>query len=484
MKRNISIGIGVVALIVLIVLVRKFTAGKDAESIKVPVQFGDFEIMVTTTGELQAENNEYVSGPTGLRNIGIWQIKITDLIDEGTVVDSGEYVGTLDRTEIASKLKDLETEVQQAESQYTQAKLDTTLELTAAREEILNLQYAKEEHKLILEQSKYEPPATIRQAEIQLDKSNRAYDQAIDNYDLKKQKAVAKVKEIYSSLTLKYSKRGQLMEMLGACDVYAPRAGMIIYFKDWDGSKRKVGSQISVWDPFIAQIPDMSQMISMTNVSEVDVSKVKVGQPVTIKVDALPGKKLDGEVIEVSNVGEKKQGTGIKVFDVRIRVNGTDNEIKPSMTTSNQIVCDVIADMMFVPLECIQHEDSITYVFTDDGRKHEVLTGLSNENHVIIISGLEKEDHVYLSIPEGRGDEEIERLDPKIVADYKAKLKKEAEEKNKVPSDSLDFENMDWEKMMKDPEKMKQMMKNMDPKKMKDFKPKGKGGMNVVIEKK
>ena len=68
---------------------------------------GQFDIVVTTTGELQAENSTDISGPefTQSRNIRAMDIKITDLVPEGTEVKAGDYVATLDRTSFDNSLK-------------------------------------------------------------------------------------------------------------------------------------------------------------------------------------------------------------------------------------------------------------------------------------------------------------------------------------------------------------------------------------------
>ena len=52
----------------------------------------------------------------------------------------------------------------------SKSQLDTTLQLRETRDKLINLKYAVEEKKIILEQSKFEPPATIKQAEINLRK--------------------------------------------------------------------------------------------------------------------------------------------------------------------------------------------------------------------------------------------------------------------------------------------------------------------------
>jgi len=142
-----------------------FSNGRQkGPSVTSKVECGNFSINVTTSGELEAKNSENILGPPGLREVRIWQVQISDIIPEGSIVDSGQYIATLDRTEITNRMKDLESELEKLESQFIKTKLDTSMDMRAAREELINLKYALEERQITVDQSIYEPPATQRQA--------------------------------------------------------------------------------------------------------------------------------------------------------------------------------------------------------------------------------------------------------------------------------------------------------------------------------
>jgi multidrug efflux pump subunit AcrA (membrane-fusion protein) len=206
-----------IILVVVISFIWYFSSGEKSGSTDIvsPVKFGEFKINVTTTGELEAKNSEKIFGPDGLRAVRIWQVKIEDIIDDGTVVDSGAYVATLDRTEISNTMKDVENELDKLESQYTKTKLDTSLEMRNARDELINLKYSMEERKIELEQSKYEPPATIRQVRISVEKAERAYNQALKNYKLKYEKSKAIMQEVSASLSQAQRKYQQMVDIYG-----------------------------------------------------------------------------------------------------------------------------------------------------------------------------------------------------------------------------------------------------------------------------
>ncbi len=372
------------------------------EQIKVQVQRGDFQVNVFTSGELEAKHSENIQGPSGLRTVGLWNVQISELIPEGSIVKEGDWVATLDRTEISNRLKDLETDLERLLTTHTQTRLDTTMDLRNARNDLVNLEYNLEEARIALDQSSFEPPAAIRQAEINLDKAQRAFDQATHNYELRLEQARARMQEVTASLNQVQRRYDNMMAVLDEFTITAPRSGMVIYRRNWDGSKVNVGSQISTWDNTVATLPDFSIMMSRTYVNEVDISKVAVNQQAEVVVDAFPQKRFTGKVTEVANIGEQRPNQDSRVFEVKIQINEYDTILRPAMTTKNTIITHVEKDVLFVPIEAIHINDSVNFVFKDVQNRivrQEVVTGIRNENQIIIREGLQEGESVYLSIP-------------------------------------------------------------------------------------
>lgn len=407
----------------------KGNKNSEAASIMASVKQGQFRIDIETTGELEAKNSVKILGPQSLRNFQIWQVTIQNIINEGTVVKKGDWVATLDRSEFQNKFTAKQIELDKANSKFNQTQLDTTLQLRQSRDELINLKYAVEETAIVLEQSKFEPPATIKQAEINMDKAKRAYQQAVENYKIKKNQNIEKMREVYAELRKVQSEFEGMTKVLESFNVMAPEDGMVIYEKGWDGKPIKAGSQIQMWEPTVATLPDLTTMMSKTYVNEVDVRKVKVGQPVEVGLDAYPDKKLTGSVIRVANVGEQRPNSDAKVFEVAVEINGTDATLRPSMTTSNKIIASVIDSVLYVPLESLHSQfDSITYVFKKDGLKtvkQEVIVGDTNANDAVILGGLEKNDRIFLSIPSKLEEQKIELL-PQLNGKRGKKDKEEA----------------------------------------------------------
>lgn len=432
MKKSIII-VSIVAVVAIIALIAysKVSSKKDLLNLFVEAQNGQFDIVVTTTGELQAEKSTDIYGPefTQSRNIRAADIKITDLVPEGTEVKAGDYVATLDRTSFDNTLKDELERLTTYETNLEVKILDTAVTLSNLRDNIKNLRFSVEEAQITVEQSKYEPPTTQRQAVIALDKANRSLEQAVRGYSLRVEQARSDMRSMRNNLSEQRQRVSDLQTVLSKFVISAPSDGMVIYKRDRTGAKRKVGSSISPWDNVVATLPDMSSMISKTYVNEIDVSKVKIGQKVDIMVDAFPEKKYTGSVISVANIGEQLPNADAKVFEVQIRVDGSDLILRPSMTTGNKIVTKTIQGVTFIPLECVQTgADSIPFVYMKNGAKQVVVLGESNENNVIVEKGIEPGTVMYLNTPED--PEKFTKLlgqDLIPIIKEKEKAKKEAE---------------------------------------------------------
>ena len=367
------------------------------------VQKGQFEISVISAGELLAEKSVDIKGPEIAmgRDIRFFNIKIQDLIPEGTVVKEGDYIATLDRTDLNNSLKDAQDLLTTRQTNLYMKLLDSAVVLNDLRDGIKNQRFIVQEAAMTLHNSKYEPPTTIRQAEIELDKSQRSFEQLQRSYtQILAQNKTDIINQNY--WVKKVSRRVKdIEEVLSEFTVKAPAPGMVIYKREWSGNKRKVGSMIDPFDRVVATLPDLTSMLSKTYVNEIDVSKMKIGQNVNITIDAFPKKMYTGTVSFVANVGEKLLNSDDKVFEVQIKVEGSDLALRPSMTTGNKIIVSIVKDAIYIPVECVQAGvDSIPFVYTKKGIKQIVLLGESNEKYVLIEKGLDAGTLLYLNNPE------------------------------------------------------------------------------------
>lgn len=451
MKRTLIFSGIVIILIAGLVVFNQMTSKKrNTGNIYAEVSKGTFEISVSAAGELIPEKSVDIWGPViaqtnqgdhgggggfgggGGRgsDMHVGDLKIQDIVPEGTIVKEGDYVAQLDRTTYDNTLKDEYQNLTTLEANLEMKILDTAVVLTNLRDEIKNQRYTVEEADLTLQQSKFEPPATIHQAEIKLEKEKRSLIQKQKSYSLRVAQTLTEINAVKLSLTRKTQLVKDLQEFLTKFTVKAPASGMVIYKKDRGGSKRKTGSSLNAFDMVIATLPDLSTMISKIYVNEIEVSKVSIGQDVEIIVDAFPKNNYKGKVISIANIGEVLPNSDAKMFETQIKLEGTDPALRPSMTTGNDIIIKSIDGVTFVPNEAVHTgADSIPFVYKRNHTKQIVVLGESNDKNVIVEQGLAPGTSIYLIPPEDT--EKFKMVGEDLITVIKERMKARKAENDK-----------------------------------------------------
>jgi RND family efflux transporter MFP subunit len=382
-------------------------------SIVAQAKRGEFKVTVTTSGELRAIKSVPISVPQNAQQANQYQMKISSIVPEGTVVKAGDIVAELDRSGIATQASNVSLALQKAQAVYEQAMLDSTLNLSKAREDMRTMELTLEEKKLAKEQSVYEAPTVRRQAEIDLEKAQRALAQAKLDYKTRTEQAEAKMREVGADRDRQKNLLAIVTDVMANFTIRAPAPGMVTYVKEWNGKKKVSGSQVNAWEPAVATLPDLTQMESITYVNEIDVRKIAVGQAAQLTLDSDPSKRLKGKVTSVANMGEQRPNQDSKVFEVRILIEQADTTLRPGMTTGNAIETLSVADVLSIPLEAVSSDGGVPFVYKQSGSrvvKQEVATGAMNDDEVVVSKGLDEGDRVLLSPPEDKEKLELVRL--------------------------------------------------------------------------
>lgn len=406
----------------------------------VKVERGPFQLEIYSSGELESESSENITIPEKMkdRSLRIYELTITDLVEEGTYVDSGDYVGTLDHKAVEEQIKNTQDDLETALTEFQDAKIDSNLNLSNQRDQIINAQLDLEEKKIIMEENIYESPSIQKKAQMDHEKALRKYEQEKNAYRLKKEQEENKVTRKFINYRQINERLGELEVLYNSLDIYSPKTGLLTYYKQGFGGVTKVGSRVTMWNPIIATIPDMTNLISRTYINEIDISKVKVGLPVTIGIDAFPEKELSGEVISMANVGQNMPNSDAKVFEVKIKIFGEDPDLRPAMTTSNVLKAMTLQDTLFIPLESVFANDSLQYVYkVDRGKTVKQIVSLAeaNENYVLVKEGLEEDDKIFLSTPD-----DTEGLKYEGMEIYAQLLKEKEEQKAAEEKEKKEFD--------------------------------------------
>jgi HlyD family secretion protein len=195
---------------------------------------------------------------------------------------------------------------------------------------------------------------------------------------------------------------------LDLVDVRAPRGGLVVYAKpDKVGDKIQTGMVPFRGQPLI-YLPDISSMVADTEINEIDIARVQIGGPAELRLEAYPGAVFQGKVHKIGVLARPKLNratntpTGIKVFDVTVKVEGKDPRLKPGLTATVDIIVERQADVVSVPLTAVITDKGGPMVLVSTSgklEKRKVALGASNEQRVIVKEGLRGGERVVLGPP-------------------------------------------------------------------------------------
>ena len=156
----------------------------------------------------------------------------------------------------------------------------------------------------------------------------------------------------------------------------------------------------------ILTIPDLREMAIKVNIHESVVQRVAVGQSVKVSIDAFPDEQLTGVVTKVAVVADSANAfmnPDLKVYPTTIKIDGTQEWLRPGMSAEVEILVDRLDDVVYVPVQAVTYFDDKRVVYVSNGgrpQRREVEIGAFSESFIIIRSGIEEGEEVMLLPPQ------------------------------------------------------------------------------------
>ncbi len=411
----------VLFIIVIIILMNSFSSSaSNVPTFK--VKKDNFLVSITESGEIRAKNATSIVTPRVRGNI-----KIVYLVPEGTYVHAGDTVVKFDPTEAFTALKDAEAKLEIAQSDKAKLMADQKSQLTSLESALKEAELSFELSKLNLEQMKFEAEIKQRQAKLEHEKNQLSLLKA--KQDLESQKIIQKSELSKTNIQVQQAQSDleRAKRDLEALTLTTPKEGLVVYETNWS-TGRKVMIGDTPWPGMpVVSLPDLSSMQSMTYVNEVDVSRVRKGQKVLVKLDAFQDSTFTGIISSVASLGRTKDRTStIKVFEIEVDMQSQSPILKPGMTSSNKIIINQIPNVVYVPQECVFDNGGkkIVYLKNGSGFDEQVVeTGEKSENYVVVTKGIKTNDVVALMDPNVKLDELENQNDKSKSVNYPSSVK-------------------------------------------------------------
>ncbi len=157
---------------------------------------------------------------------------------------------------------------------------------------------------------------------------------------------------------------------------------------------------------------DLSSFHVDVPIDELDIAEVRLGQRVAISLDALPGQRIGGSVTSIAPQATRSE-QGTTSYDVTVTLDQDSPGVRPGMTAVVEIITAEKTDALLVPRRAVRTEGGRSYVYVPNptlrpqpalpgqtapppGDRREVTIGLSNNEFVEVVSGLNPGDPVLV----------------------------------------------------------------------------------------
>jgi HlyD family secretion protein len=250
------------------------------------------------------------------------------------------------------------------------------------------------------------------------------------NADIVQASADLKAKE--TELRQQRSTFEKVEGQLAKTKIFAPRDGLVVYATSAQGGGRhrmeplEEGQAIRERQELI-YLPSAESMMAEVQIHESSLEKVRIGLPVRVSVDALPGHMFTGRVAKIAPLPDAQSAwlnPDLKVYPTQIHLDGSHPELRTGMSCRAEIIVAQHAEALYVPVQAVLRigGEPTVYVRERGGFEPQpIRIGLDNNSMVHVLAGLEPGQEVLLTPPlEAKAEAEEPQLAATPIEDLDA----------------------------------------------------------------
>jgi multidrug efflux pump subunit AcrA (membrane-fusion protein) len=237
--------------------------------------------------------------------------------------------------------------------------------------------------------------ADVQKGKLEVKVSGSGTVQPVTSEDIKSTINNNEIDEVLVSANEEVKKDEELITFTDGSDpILAPADGVITTIAV-SAEERVTSGQV------VAHLTNYKKLQTVVQIDELDIPKIKIGQSVSIKVNAYPDQTYTGKVSAVANEGTSTNG--VSSFDVTIQIDQVQN-LKVGMSIEASILTASKGNALYIPLEALHTRNGEKFVILGSANSGQngnieqkvVKTGLFNEDFVEITEGLSEGDSVRL----------------------------------------------------------------------------------------
>ncbi len=359
------------------------------------VERGTIRSRLLLSGVLEAELADKLSVPPSSAH----EVRIQGLVEDGVEVGSGDRVAELDPSELASGLARKRTEMLTGLDQLSLA--DATGR-SAVERALVDLSRAESE----MEKAEIEAeiPADLQSARqaaesgLRLDRARTSATKAVAALESARTAARADLEVERLAVERLRREVAEIERVLSDFELRAPKSGVVVIADHpWEGRKLQVGD--TVYSGFaIVTLPDLSSLVAVAELSDVDDGRVAPGMPARCVLDAFPDEEIACRVRQISPVArEVARGSQRRAFRTVVELERVDPaRHRPGMSVRVEVVRQDLVDVLLVPREALERSGERAIVVLETGERRAIGLGECDRVACAVEAGLDEGERVLI----------------------------------------------------------------------------------------
>jgi HlyD family secretion protein len=150
------------------------------------------------------------------------------------------------------------------------------------------------------------------------------------------------------------AERARARDQLSKTDITAPIDGVVTRLNVEVGEMVVIGVQNQP-GTILMTVSDLSSINAEVKVAEADVMRLSMGNPATATLEALPGRKFPGKLVEIGASALPQVGSqaAAREFKVKVQLEGELQTLRPGLTCDAEILVAERSNVLTVPLQAV-----------------------------------------------------------------------------------------------------------------------------------
>lgn len=333
----------------------------DDKALRVQVERADLKIEVVETGKVRPEERVEIKSKVAGQATEV-------LVEEGERVVKGQLLVRLDPTDHQREVARAQADVAQAENSLAFARLDLERKQRALKDRGV--------------------------ARIEVDLAEN---------EVKARSIASKLARIALAVA---------RDRLRYTEIVSPIDGTVLEVGIEAGEVVTPGVQQTFEGRPLMVVGDLSTLVVKSELNQIDIAKIEVGDLAELSFDALPGRRFSARVTKTAPAAVLPKGKTVEVFPVEATLTETSTTIRPGMTADVRFAIDTRRGVLSVPIEAVVRDKGdafVTKIVSVEGKPRTervaVRLGARSDRQVEVAEGIVEGDELLIDPASSKANE-------------------------------------------------------------------------------